>query len=155
MNTFDSIADYRSVQHHALVEENSPHRFIQMLLAGALERIAQAKGAIAQGMYEIKGERVNKAIDIISALRGCLDDSEGGELAENLDALYDYMIRRLFEANVSLDVKILDEVTVLLSSIKQSWDAIERQVTRINTGTNITDIGSELNRKITKGSALC
>jgi len=144
MNAFDSIADYRSVQQHAQVEENSPHRFIQMLLAGALERIAQAKGAIDQGMYEIKGERINKAIDIISGLRGCLDDREGGDLAANLDALYDYMVRRLFEANATRNLQILDEVAELLSSIKQSWDSIEDQV---DSG-NLQIINTE-------GSALC
>lgn len=128
MNAFTSIQDYSSVQHHSQAEGASPHRFIQMLMAGALERIAQAKGAITQEMYEVKGERINKAIDIVCGLRGCLNDREGGELAENLDALYEYMVQRLFDANAGSDVKALDEVASLLGGIKQAWDDIEVQV---------------------------
>lgn len=127
MNAFTSLADYSAVQYQSQMDA-SPHRFIQMLFEGALERIAQAKGAIDQGLYEIKGERINKAIDIVAGLRGCLNDSEGGELAANLDALYDYIIRRLFDANTTSDSAILDQVAELLTDIKQAWDGIEEQV---------------------------
>ena len=129
MNAFSSLKDYSSIHHCVQAEDASPHRFIQMLLAGALERIAQAKGAILQAMPEVKGERINKAIDIVNGLRGCLDDSEGGDLAANLDALYEYMVRRLLDANTNSDIAALDEVAKLLSEIKQAWDAIESQAT--------------------------
>lgn len=127
MNAFKSLSGYSAVQYQCQADA-SPHRFIQMLFEGALERIAQAKGAIAAQMYEVKGERLNKAIDIVAGLRGCLNDAEGGELAANLDALYDYIIRRLFEANANSDIEILDQVSVLLGDIKQAWDGIADQV---------------------------
>jgi flagellar protein FliS len=102
----------------------SPHRLVQMLMEGALEKIAIAKGHMARREYEAKGKHINWAISIINGLRGSLNLEEGGEMAANLDSLYDYMIRRLSEANMNNDVAILDEATSLLLEIKSAWDAM-------------------------------
>ena len=111
----------------ALAEANGgadPHRLIQMLFEGVLERVAVARGAMQQGDVATKGERIGRAIDILDGLRMHLDMEQGGELASNLEALYDYMQRRLVEANLRNDVAALDEVANLLREIKSGWDAI-------------------------------
>jgi len=102
----------------------SPHRLIQMLFEGALERIAQAKGAMQQNNIARKGELIIKAINIVGGLQGSLNDNQGGDLAKSLDSLYDYIIRRLTQANRENDIEMLDECAKLLGEIKVGWDAI-------------------------------
>lgn len=115
---------YRKVGVQAGITDATPHRLIQMLLDGAMEKISTAKGLMAHGMLAEKGRMVSWAISIIGGLRASLNLEEGGEIARNLDALYDYMERRLVDANLHNDAAILDEVLNLLREIKQGWDAI-------------------------------
>jgi flagellar protein FliS len=124
MNSFSAIQRYSAVKVHSGVEAASPHRLIQMLFEGALERIAQAKGAMQQHQIARKGELIMKAINIVGGLQGSLNDNEGGELAQNLDSLYDYIIRKLSQANKDNSVEILDECTHLLAEVKLAWDSI-------------------------------
>lgn len=111
----------------AEVNEANPHRLIQMLFEGALERIVTAKVAMQQGNVAGKGELISKAIGIIDGLRAHLDLEKGGEVAENLESLYEYMTLRLTEANLHNDVARLDEVSKLLREVKAGWDAIPAQ----------------------------
>ncbi|HEX7762676.1 MAG TPA: flagellar export chaperone FliS [Cellvibrio sp.] len=124
MNSYSAVNSYASVKVHSGVESASPHRLIQMLFEGALERIAQAKGAISQKQFARKGELISKAAAIVGGLQGSLNDNEGGALAANLDSLYDYIIRRLTQANYENSIEQLDECSRLLSEIKSAWDAI-------------------------------
>jgi flagellar protein FliS len=128
MNSYSAVQHYSSVKVHSGVETASPHRLIQMLFEGALERIAQAKGAMLQNQIARKGELIGKAIAIVGGLQGSLNDKEGGSLAMNLDELYDYIIRRLTRANFENNTEYLDECGRLLGEIKTAWDAIGDQV---------------------------
>ena len=128
MNSYSAVQSYSSVKVHSGVESASPHRLIQMLFEGALERIAQAKGAMAQKQVARKGELIGKATAIIGGLQGSLNDKDGGTLAANLDSLYDYIIRRLAQANYENNPDYLDECGCLLGEIKSAWDTIGNQV---------------------------
>lgn len=129
MNAYARAAqNYSSVKVQSSVTDASPHRLVQMLFEGALERIAQAKGAMARNEIARKGELINKAINIVGGLSGSLNDNEGGELAANLDSLYDYIMRRLVQANSENDPAILDECGRLLGELKASWDGIAAEV---------------------------
>lgn len=125
MNAYARAAqNYSSVKVQSSVTDASPHRLIQMLFEGALERIAQAKGAMQQGQVARKGELIQKAINIVAGLSGTLNDKDGGQLAENLDDLYDYIIRALTEANYKNSTERLDECGRLLGELKSAWDTI-------------------------------
>ena len=117
---------YSNVHLESRVADASPHRLIQMLFEGVLERIAQAKGAMQQNQVERKAGLINKAVAIVGGLQGSLVDAGDGELTANLDSLYDYMIRRLLEANIKNDESMLDEVASLVLEIKGAWDAISK-----------------------------
>lgn len=124
MNAMAALKQYQTVNTHAQVGDASPHRLIQMLMEGGLSRLAQAKGAMQHGQQAAKGELISKAIGIIGGLREGLNLEQGGELAANLDNLYEYMVSRLVEANIANDVQIIDEVAGLLRNVKSGWDAI-------------------------------
>lgn len=111
------------------IESANPHRLIQMLMEGALDKIASARGHMQRNTVSDKCQQIGCAIAIIKGLRMSLDQEKGGEIAINLDDLYDYMERRLLEANRVNDVGLLDEVTNLLREIKEAWDAIAGHAT--------------------------
>lgn len=124
MYASSALRQYQSVNTQARVVDASPHRLIQMLMEGGLTRIAQARGAMERGQTALKGELIGKSIAIVAGLRDSLDHQQGGELAGNLDGLYEYMIARLTEANISNETAVLEEVAGLLRDIKAGWDAI-------------------------------
>ncbi len=119
-----AMREYEQVGARSQVEGASPERLIQLMLEGALDRVSLARGAMENGETAAKGERISKAISLVEGLRASLDHERGGELAGNLDALYEYASRRLLEANLRNDVAILDEVSNLLREIKQAWDRL-------------------------------
>lgn len=120
------IKEYQQVGTQTSIVDADPHRLVQLLFEGALARIASAKGHIARKEYDKKSNQINSAINIIGGLQESLN-MDAGELAQNLERLYDYMIRRLFEANVRNSIEMLDEVIGLLSQIKSAWDEIREQ----------------------------
>ena len=124
MNAMAALKQYQSVNTQAQVVDASPHRLIQMLMEGGLTRLAQARGAIERGQLAQKGELIGKAIAIIGGLRDGLNFEQGGEIASNLDALYEYMVSRLLEANLKSDAALVDEVAGLLRNVKTGWDGI-------------------------------
>ena len=129
MNPMRALRQYQKVNSHAQVSEASPHRLVQMLMEGGLDRMAQAKGALSRGDIAQKGLMLGKAIEIISGLRDGLepDKAEDPASVQQLDALYDYMSNRLVEANQVNDADMIDEVARLLITVKSGWDAIAPQ----------------------------
>lgn len=115
---------YQQIGTYSGAAYADPHRLVQLLMEGALERIVRARGAIERGAVTEKGDLLGKAIAIVDGLAGSLNPTAGGEIAANLAALYDYMQRRLLHANLKNDTAALDEVAGLLRELKQAWDAM-------------------------------
>lgn len=115
------INAYRKGNLKQDVASADPHRLTLMLLQGALDRIAYAKGAMERKEYAQKGDFISKSTAIIMHLRDTLDRELGGDMAENLFALYDYMLERLSEAHIKNDLNKLDEVISLLTPIRDAW----------------------------------
>jgi flagellar protein FliS len=120
MNAYGSA----SLDHQ--VESASPHRLVVMLFDGAIKAINVAKFHLQQKNVAEKGKAITKAIAIIEeGLRLSLDKSSGGELAENLDALYEYAAHQLLMANLRNEDALLDEILLLLNDLKASWVSID------------------------------
>ncbi|WP_028117921.1 flagellar export chaperone FliS [Ferrimonas senticii] len=119
-----SLKAYKQVNVQAQASVANPHKIVQMLLAGAIEKIACAILAIEQQQLAKKGELLSRSMEIISHLEAALDRSHGEELVDNLSAIYAYCIRRLAEASASNDRQLLEEVMELLKTIKSGWDEI-------------------------------
>jgi flagellar secretion chaperone FliS len=110
-----------SISAQGGVAPADPQRLILMLMDGALERIAQARGRIEHGELAEKNRLLHSAVMLIEELRGSLDLKAGGVIAANLDDLYDYMARQLISANLQNRVATLDEVSHLLREIRSAW----------------------------------
>lgn len=120
----NSAKEYSQVSLQTEVMEADPHKLIQLLLEGALTRLAVAKNLIDQGDVEGKNEKLGNVVDIICSLQESLDHERGGEVAKNLERLYDYMTRRIWDANRLNDVDIVNEVMGLLMEVKSGWEGI-------------------------------
>lgn len=123
-----ALKQYQTVDVSSAVHGASQHKLISMLLDGAITALARAKGMIERQDMQGKTAQINKVTDIIVGLKGSLDVEKGGEIAANLDELYNYMIRQVMLANRSNDPAPLAEVGALLTEIKTGWDEMPDEV---------------------------
>jgi flagellar protein FliS len=92
-----------------------------MLMDGALQRLAAARGAIEHGATDSKGRLIHRVVEIIDELRGSLNFEAGGEIAANMANLYDYTSRLLLRANLESRADLIDEASHLLREIRSAW----------------------------------
>jgi len=123
-----AISQYRKLNVQTGLDGASPHKLIHMLLGGARTRLMQARGCINHGDIEGRSRSISATVAILEGLQASLDHERGGDLAGNLDALYDYMQRRLFRANADDDSAAVDEVLGLVDTLYEAWSAIGDQV---------------------------
>lgn len=123
--TRSPAATYAQVGLESAVRSADPHRLILLLFEGASTAMSMAKLHMENNQIAERGANISKAIDIIAnGLRASLNIEEGGELAERLAALYDYIVQRLLWANMKTDVAALDECMSLLGEIHSAWAEI-------------------------------
>ncbi|MBU2934344.1 flagellar export chaperone FliS [Vibrio cyclitrophicus] len=122
-----SLQAYKKVSVDSQLTAASPHKIVQMLMAGAIERLIQGKAAMQAGNISVKGERLGKALDIIISLRSCLSMDDGGDIAKNLDQLYEFMITQISAANHKNDPQPIDDVIDIIREIKSAWDQIPNE----------------------------
>ena len=122
MTYHNPMNQYRTVDAYGAAAAGDRVQLIARLMQGALDRIATARGHMQRGEVAAKCEALSKATRMIDGLRSCLDHEKGGELANRLAALYDYMTRRLTEANLRNEPRYLDEVADLLDEIRSGWE---------------------------------
>ena len=133
-NARAALNQYRQASLQARVEQANAHQLIQMLMAGALEKIRLARRFMEEGKVAARGEHISWAISIIAGLQASLDHEKGGEIADNLDALYTYLQDILLQANLRNSPDLLEEADRLLSTVKEAWDAIGDQVSEQAAG---------------------
>ena len=125
-------AAYKTVGNQSGAEFASPHRLIQMLLDGALEKMMIAKNAMERNDIQGKAENISWAIRIIGGLQASLDPDKGGEVAETLGTLYNFVVGHLTQANLTNDPAIIDESINIIKNIKEGWDGISDEAEKIN-----------------------
>ena len=118
------LNQYRTVGAHGTLAEATPHQVVKVMLDAVLSRISEASGHIERGEIQAKGEKIGKALGLIEALMLGLDKDRGGELAANLERLYDYSSRTLLKAQQESRIDLLKEVSALVREIKIGWDGI-------------------------------
>ncbi|NND39060.1 MAG: flagellar export chaperone FliS [Pseudomonadales bacterium] len=128
MNKHSASEQYNSVNAQTGIVDADPHRLIQMLFAGALQQIAVAKGCIQRDDIAGKGTAISKAIGIVDGLQSSVNhDVESNGLSDNLAALYDFVNRKLSEANVETSVAALDEAAKVMKELEAGWNEIRPQ----------------------------
>ncbi len=98
-----------------------------LLFDGAIKYLTQAREKIAEKNYAQKGILISKAMDILTELQGSLNAQKGGELAGNLQRLYFYCNTQLLQANLKMDVNIIDEVLHILTGLRDAFNQANNQ----------------------------
>ena len=115
---------YRTVGVTSAVDYADAVQLIQMLFNGLMDALADAEGHISRNDIVGKNQSISRATKIIIGLKGSLDFDKGGELARNLDDLYDYATRRLLKANIRNDIEAVQEIKGLLGEINGAWELL-------------------------------
>ena len=126
------LEQYGRAKHDAQAEFATAHEKTLMLFDGAIDFIGVGLQAIARSDYELKGRMISKSIAVINGLKDCLDLTQG-ELPSNLHDLYEYMVERLFKANLVSDVEANEEVQSLLKTLRESWAQIPSEVHQVSS----------------------
>jgi flagellar secretion chaperone FliS len=131
MHSNKGAAQYRAVRSHGLVADASPTRLVQVMFEHILAHLATAQGCMERiednrplSDVAMKLAAMRKALQLVAQLNGTLDMERGGQIAQNLRALYEYMLVRLTIANAENDTRIVAEVSNLVREIKTGWDGI-------------------------------
>ena len=124
MNALAALSQYGKIKDDTQTTYASPHQLVLMLFDGALEAMSVTIAAIKTNNYELRSKQNTRSITIINGMRECLDMETGGELADNLYSLYQYMAQELFRANFKNDVETIRNMQSMLKDIRGSWEKI-------------------------------
>ena len=116
----NGIAAYQQAD----VNTADPLKLIIMCYDGAINNLRAARDCIVARDLERKADAFDRASDFIGELNRALDFERGGEIARNLNALYNYMLRRLMEANIRLETGTIDEIIGLLEELRSAWQEL-------------------------------
>ncbi|WP_423285545.1 flagellar export chaperone FliS [Caldimonas sp. KR1-144] len=125
---------YRSVGVETGIGGATPHQLVAMLYTGLLDTLAEARGAMRAGQVQAKGNALTRAVRIVDeGLKAALSPA-GGELSQNLDALYGYISVRLTQANLRNDEAAIDECVRLIEPLREAWASIRPQADAAGRG---------------------
>lgn len=120
----DGYDSYRAIDLDTQVSCASPYQLVLVLFDGLLDELSRARGHIETRHYDLKGQSLEKCMNIINALNSTLDHEQGGELVISLSRLYDYCLHRLVEVSASLSISGIDEVMHPLEQIREGWEGV-------------------------------
>ena len=129
------LEQYGRAKNDAKAEFATAHEKTLMLFDGAITFVGVALQAIDRSDFELKGKMISKSIAIINGLKDCLDLTHG-ELPRNLHDLYEYMIEKLFKANLTADMEAIEEIQSLLKTVRESWAQIPSEVHEVHSSTS-------------------
>lgn len=123
----NNLKAYQKVNRDSSLSAADPHAVISMLYDGLIESTSIAKGAIERKDLALKSSALTKSINILRSLQYSLDDESEPTISENFNVLYGYCIDQLTSASVSLDTRLIDEVSELLKPLRDAWKNISEQ----------------------------
>ena len=123
------VTSSRAAQAYRRVESESrlPLELVVMLYDGALRFLVEAGEAHARKDLRARGKAISRVLAIMSELQNTLDIEKGGQVADQLDNLYTYVMSRLIDVTVKQDVAAIDEVHQLLTPLRDAWGQIATQ----------------------------
>ena len=124
MTNHDALQRYRAIDIECELLSSTPHRVVQMLMEGVMERLSLALGCMQRADVVGVGKNITQTIDLIGELRASLDFEQGADIATRLDGLYVYMTSSLLEAQLDSDSEKILFVRNLMSEIKGGWDGL-------------------------------
>ncbi len=139
----DPASAYKSTQ----IETASQGQILLMLYEGAIKRMKQARDALANENYQRSHSKLIKVQDIVTELMATLDMEVGGELAQNLHDLYDYILHNLVQANVQKDPQLVDEVLPIMKELHEAWEEIINQ-----KGMTVEKARSQVSQSVSQSS---
>ena len=123
-NRQNALKAYGAVGAHSQIAGADGHRLVQLMYANLLERLAAIKGHLQRNEIARKCEQVDKVTQIITELVDSLDLERGGEVAANLQRVYEYCLVRLVKAHADNDEAGFEEIAAHIRKLKGAWDAI-------------------------------
>lgn len=124
MHRLQAVRQYHAASVDSALTGATPQQLIRMLLDGALDRLARARGAARNGERAERLRNVAAAISILEYLQLCLDPA-GGAISRRLGELYDFSLRHLVQANAASDpAAMIEDVAAVLRPIRQAWDEL-------------------------------
>lgn len=117
------LASYRQTE----VQSRTPLELVTMLYDGALRFLAVARDAIERRDIPARRDALNRALAIVSELQSTLNMELGGDIAVELDRLYEYSNLRLLDAAIKNDVGPIDEVRRIFEVLRDGWATAARQ----------------------------
>lgn len=116
---------YAQYQQNA-VHTATPEELAMMLYNGLVKNIKQSILSLEKNDITTTHNNLVRAQEIILYLNGSLD--ENNELSKNLEPLYDYMYRRLMEANAKKDLEIIREILEMAEGFRDTWQQAMKKV---------------------------
>jgi len=119
----------RALNHykHTDIQTANKSGLVLMCYEKAIENFLIAKNCLAQKEHAKKAKATQKGLAIVNELQCCLDFEKGGQIARNLDSIYNYIHRRLLEGDARNDGSALDETIRLLKELHEAWEAVIHQ----------------------------
>lgn len=126
---------YSSASLESQVAGATPHQLIVLLFDGAINAMRRAEIYFQQGNVARRGEMISRAINIIdNGLRTGLNHEIGGKITEDLESLYEYVSRKLLEANLNKSGADLPHLISLMVDLSETWKAIAPQSKQVSHG---------------------
>jgi flagellar protein FliS len=128
LTAYRATNEYKQASIETATAYADPHTLISMLFSGLQQRLLRAQIAIERKDYAEKGVVIGQSIDIVCYLQDCLDKEQGGEIAMNLESLYNYIREQLVLASANNDVQLLASLSDLVKRISSGWEEMRQQL---------------------------
>ncbi|WP_282131376.1 flagellar export chaperone FliS [Pseudoalteromonas aliena] len=124
----DGFSAYKSTSVDAKAASADIHKLVLMLFDGFLDELERASGHITQKRYDKKAESIEKLMRILGGLEASLDLDKGGEVALNMQKLYQHCGQALLQASLKNDLAFIDSTRVVMTNLQEGWQGLGTQI---------------------------